>query len=428
MLRLVKKGIFSNSAFSLYAQASFLLANFALFVLLIKGSDTTSFGHWALFITIVSIADSFRQGMLHNGFIRLFIQEKSQRASLTAAAALINFGFIGTIGLALALTSMMQESGLFSTLLTHGYKSLLALGMLQFLNMISIARKDFKGYFLQNLTYFLAIILGMVWMNINGLIDFIPVINLQLFATLPVLLVAFLRRSLALTRPQRAQFQALWSFGKYAAGTNLLSMLFHKADVLMLAFFTNPATVALFHFATKITGYTDLPMNATSQVIYPELAAAHRSKEATQLKATYLQSILRLLALSLPVIIAVMIFNKQIINILSTEDYGSSSAVIIILLIGALTKPVGRVFGLLLDAMGKPKINFQMLAFSLLVNLVMNLALIPGFGLKGAAIATSTSIVLTVLLGQWRLRKWLTINWEDLLPYYQNFKQKLSLS
>ncbi len=425
MLRLIKKGIISDSAYSLYAQACLLLANFTLFVVLIKGADTSSFGHWALFITLISITDSFRQGLLQNGFIRLYIQQNDQQASLITTAGIINFAFIGLSSLGFLVVAALQDVGLFRELLFHGFKSLLALGSLQFLNMLNIAQKDFKGYFIQNFIYLCGIALGMLWLFLRGSVGFIEIINLQLLASGLVFIVYMLRKPQAWAKPKTSQFKALWAFGKYAAGTNLLSMLFHKADVLMLAFFTNPATVALFHFATKITGYTDLPMNACSQVIYPELATSYRKNNETHLKRTYLKSILRLLALATPIIIAVMLFNKEIIKILSTDDYSSSSAVIIILLLGALIKPVGRVFGLLLDAMGKPKVNFQMLAFSLVVNVTMNLTLIPSLGIIGAAIATSTSIVLTVLVGQIRLRKWLRVRLKDLTPFYQNVKGKI---
>ena len=127
-------------------------------------------------------------------------------------------------------------------------------------------------------------------------------------------------------------------------------------------------------------------------------------------------------------VLFIMLFNKQIINTLSTESYSSTPLVIIILLAGSLVKPVGRVFGLLLDAMGRPKVNFQMLSFSLAVNLIMNLALIPSYGAIGAAIATSSSIVLTIIAGQLLLRRWLKLDWSDMTTFARVFKQKLSLT
>jgi len=425
MLGLIKKGMYSNSALALYAQACMLLANFVLFVVLIKGSYTASYGHWALFITIISIADSFRQGFLQNGFIRLFVKGESSSKSLVSSAALMNFGFIVLIGLIMWLAGFFQQNVTVSELLHNGFKSLLALGSLQFINMLCIARQDFKRHFQQNGIYLISFSLGLLLLSFNGQMGFIQVINLQLIASLTAVIYHLIQYPPAFARPSLSQLKSLWDFGRYAAGTNLLSMLFHKADILMLAFFTSPVTVAVFHFASKIVAYTDLPLNACSQVIYPELVASHRRETQSHLKATYLKSILRLLALSIPLLIMVILFNEQIITLLSTDDYSSSSVVIIILCLGCIVKPIGRVFGQLLDAMGKPQINFQMLSFSLVINVLMNLIFIPSLGLTGAALATSISIMFTVALGQWRLQKWLPISLRELQQFLHSHRPKL---
>ena len=83
-------------------------------------------------------------------------------------------------------------------------------------------------------------------------------------------------------------------------------------------------------------------------------------------------------------------------------------------MLACLVKPLGRVFGLTLDAIGQPQVNFQMLMISLVINVSMNLILIPVYGVMGAAIATSSSILITVSIGQLHLRKILDIHFKDL--------------
>lgn len=107
---------------------------------------------------------------------------------------------------------------------------------------------------------------------------------------------------------------------------------------------------------------------------------------------------------------AVIIFNGTIIKLIGSASYTSASTVIITLCIASFFKPWGRVFGLTLDAVGKPKINFYMLAFSLVVNIVMNWILIPIYGVFGAALATSSSVIITIIIGQLNIRRTLAIN------------------
>lgn len=417
MIRLILNQARSNSAWSLYGQVAFLLANFSLFLILIKELDSASFGIWALYVTIVSIADSLRQGLLQNGLTRALVNKKEDEKGLIASGLTINYSYILLISSILAITSAFSDSDGLSLfhLLPHAIKTLLGLGTLQFLNILYWSRNKFKKYFISNLLYLTSFGIGLLMLQIWDQLGFVSVINLQCIAVIPSVAYYLMKHHIAFVLPSGSQLISLLSFGKYIAGTNLLSMLFHKADVLMLAFFTDPVAVALFHFATKIVGYAELPLNSLSQVIYPRLAVSYHENDTAHLKDTYISSIIQLLLLATPIIVGVIMFRNQIILILSTDSYTSAAPLIIILCITGLFKPFGRVFGLTLDAIGKPQVNFQMLCISLLINLSMNLILIPPYGVSGAAIATCISIIITVIWGQIRIKKYIDLDHRDIL-------------
>ena len=124
--------------------------------------------------------------------------------------------------------SWFQSSMVFAQLLSHGYKSLLALGSLQFINMLSIARKEFRSYFVQNLLYLVSMGIGISALLLTGNLGFIEVINLQLLAVLPTAVYYLMRQGVSWVLPSKKHIKSLLSFGKYAAGTNLLSMLFSQ--------------------------------------------------------------------------------------------------------------------------------------------------------------------------------------------------------
>ncbi len=416
MIRSIYNKLSSDSGWSLYGQATFLMANFALFLILIKTVDSASFGVWALYVTIISIADSLRQGLLQNGLTRALIHKPEAQRSLIASGMLINYGYILMIGSILMVISLLKPTDGLSLfdLLPHAFKTLLGLGTLQFINILYFSRTQFKAYFISNMLYLISFGIGLLLVNSYGQLGFVTVINLQCIATIPSIIYYLIKNEVRWILPSITDTKELLSFGKYIAGTNLLSMLFHKADVLMLAILVDPVAVALFHFATKIVGYAEIPLNALSQVIYPRLAVSHHQKGTAELKQTYVSSIVSLLLMAAPIIIAVTMFRNEIILLLSTDTYASSSPLIVILCITGLFKPFGRVFGLTLDAMGKPDINFQMLCFSLVVNVLMNLVLIPLYGVQGAALATCSSIIITVVWGQIRIKKYIDLDHRDI--------------
>lgn len=403
------KGNINNTFYSFAGQISFLLSNFVLFLYLAKNYDKVVFGHWALFITTVSILDGLRQGFVQNGLARLIIQ-KPNNPEIKSTGLLLNYSIVLLTSTFLFILSLFTKAEI-SELYMHGYKVLLVLATIQYLNSVQQAQQQFKRYFLLNLTYLSSFLTAFgIQTLVFGRPELTTIINLMLLSTFPVVLSVMVKKEFQFVRPQKSTVEELFHFGKYSSGTNLLSLLFQRTDLLMISYFLDPTAVAIFHFANKIINYAELPLQALSQVIYPRIAASHLQKNSIELNKTYGNSILWLLVFITPMTIVVIMFNETIINIIGSESYSSASSVIITLCVASFFKPWGRVFGLTLDAVGKPKINFYMLAFSLVVNVLMNWILIPLYGVNGAALATSSSVIITIIIGQLNIRRILAIN------------------
>ncbi|OEK00910.1 hypothetical protein BFP97_05020 [Roseivirga sp. 4D4] len=405
--KLFKSKFATNTAWAFGGQIAFLMANFILFLLLVNRFSTAEFGSWALYITAISIADSVRQGLVQNGLTRHIIHQPDNAKAISTAGFMINYAFIGLAGTLLFILPQYLTADLKLTeLLRHALKTLTVLGTIQLIATYCQAKGDFKTYFKVN-TIYLICFTGLLLITRSQIetLSLVQVINCQLYALICPVLYYLIKVRPQWQMPKKTNVLSLLSFGKYVSATNLMSMVFHKSDVLMIAFFMDPTAVAIFHFATKIMNYAELPLHALSQVIYPRISASYQSPRTGDLNTEYGSSVLRLLVFVIPICLILIMFNREIISILSSVDYSNSSQLIIILSVGMIFKPIGRVLGLTLDAIGKPEINFRMLLISVALNLVMNALLIPIYGLPGAAIATSSSILITILIGQVGLMK-----------------------
>ena len=396
----------SQTIWAFGGQISYLLANFLLFIILVNQVPTEVYGTWALYITIISIADSLRQGMVQNGLSRLMIAYPTNLA-LKSTGTTLNFTLIAILGVILAFVpGFLSNDEALVEVLKHAWKGLLAIGAMMFIATFCQSKQQFKTYFLVNLIYFITFVSILLWIRYSfESISLINIINIQFLSMLPAAVFYLFKTKIHFTLPSRRQVTLLFHFGKYATGTNLLSMLFHKADIIMIAFLLDPVAVGIYHFATKMMNYAELPLHAFSQVIYPRITSSFRTGSALKLKREYALSTLRLLAFVVPISLLLILFREQFILILADHQYLEAKPLIMILSLGMMWKPLGRVFGLTLDAIGKPKINFFMLLLSFGINLTMNLILIPPFGATGAAWATTISIVITILIGQISLAK-----------------------
>jgi O-antigen/teichoic acid export membrane protein len=171
-------------------------------------------------------------------------------------------------------------------------------------------------------------------------------------------------------------------------------------DIMMIGYYLNPAAVAVYNVATRITNYMEVPMSGLSQAVYPRIAMANNTGSRTAVADLYEKSIGLLLAILLPMGLGVWLLADWVVLLVAGKAYLAAAPLLQILVLAVMMKPWGRLFGITLDAIGRPRLNFALLALSLVANVVLNALLIPRWGLHGAAAATSASIGLLVVSGQ----------------------------
>jgi len=416
----MSKKFLQSTGYSFLSLLSTLVTNFAAFLILIRLLPEYDFGVWVLFTGLTAFTDSARSGMIQNGLIKYMQVSTEGEAEVGKSALLLSIlcsagGALMLFLLSFPLSYLWQTSEL--PLLATCYLVLSPMtGMLKFAEFYQIGKSQFKGIFWSNLIYGTIFLTGIValWIFGSGAL-LMSIIGLQILATFGATVFIFQLRKELFQPIWAAKYQADWTkklfnFGKYVFGTNFSSMLFNKTDILMLGFFLNPMAVAAYSLAVRLSAYLEIPVNAVAQVIYPKIAAIDYETDKDEIIQLYEQSIGILLFIILPASAFVFCFAEPIILLISGGKYQEAIPVLQIFLLAGIIKPWGRLFGITLDAIGKPKVNFRMLIFSLCVNIVLNVILIPQLGIYGAAVATGLSIWITIIVGQFYLADILQIN------------------
>lgn len=121
---------------------------------------------------------------------------------------------------------------------------------------------------------------------------------------------------------------------------------------------------------------------------------AHMLKDKEPINATLSHSFALLMIPSLAIIIALIFSVKPFMELLYFEHSDKSAEILVYLLIGFGGICVSYIFGTLLTSAGKLKV-LNIIAFTgLVLNVSLNFVLIPGFGSKGAAIASMCTQLL----------------------------------
>jgi O-antigen/teichoic acid export membrane protein len=404
-------------SFSLLANIAQLGFNFLAFLVLVRILSQDDFGVWVLYLTLTSFAEMTRIGFVQNGFVKFYSASNDRERKEWISTAFVLSTLVGLVGalflwgLSFVLADLWSADILTQIVPWYIIYAFL-FGSLKLTEFIQIAKQDFRGVFVANVLYgifFLGGILYYWYFELN--IALYRLIIFQSIAALVALVFILLYQTSYFQFGvfNRIFFWKLFHFGKYVFGTNFSSMLFNRMDVMMLGAFINPIAVSLYNVASRVNNYMEIPMNSLAQVIYPRIA--ERQKEGLiEVSKLYEKSVALLFLISMPIAIFVFLFAEPIIIILAGQEYLEATIVLKLLVLAGLIKPWGRLFGITLDAIGQPVLNFKMLIVSLFFNISLNATLIPIMGLEGAAVATLLAIWITIILGQFLLSKRLKIN------------------
>ena len=183
-----------------------------------------------------------------------------------------------------------------------------------------------------------------------------------------------------------------------------------RADILILGLFTETGEIGNYQVAVSGAMLVLLGVNAVVMVVSPNLARLHAMKDKAQLQAMATWAARAVLVLTLPVALILAAFGEVVVRFAFGEGYARAYLPLAIL---AVAQGLFCVFGLagsLLSMTGNERPAARNAVVTAVVNVLLNFALIPRFGMTGAALATGFSLVLWNAL-LWRdVRRLLGIN------------------
>lgn len=426
-------------SYSLLGYAAQLGLAFVSFLFLVRCLSEYDFGVWVLYLTLITTAELARIGLLQNAVVKFCVENTEERGHILTTALIINtLGSIALGGLLLLLMPTLAQlwsAPELNTLVWWYLPWALVHGTARFLDFPHMVEHDFEGIFWSKTAYGIVFLLAIIGLFIyqNNSIFLYQLPLLQVLAAVPSLVVLLLFRSHYL---QWGSYRKAWAnkilhFGKFVLGTNISSMLFNKMDLMMVGAFLNPAAVAVYNVATRVTNYMEVPMSGIAQVIYPKMTAVNKGGSKLAIADLYEKSLGLILAIVIPMVLVVFLCSKWVVVLIAGQNYATAAPLLNILLLAVMIKPWARLFGITLDAIGKPKLNFSLLFASLLINILLNALLIQQWGLHGAAFATLGSIVFLVVSGQLIIKHYLPIQqknvFQSIIKTYISAPQYLKL-
>jgi O-antigen/teichoic acid export membrane protein len=189
----------------------------------------------------------------------------------------------------------------------------------------------------------------------------------------------------AVTRPDLSELRRLTGFGIQGEAGNVLQMLNYRLDQYIVRGFVSLAGVGIYAVGVSMTEAVFVLANAVALVLMPRLAAADEEEAAWMAPVAARNTIL--IASGGALLLAAIA--PALIPAVFGDAYDDSVRPLWWLLPGTVALAGSKVLTSYIFSRGRPLVNTMITAGSLVVTLVADLALVPAFGVEGAAAASS---------------------------------------
>lgn len=180
--------------------------------------------------------------------------------------------------------------------------------------------------------------------------------------------------------------------------------LLSSIDIFVIKYYEGSTNVAFYSVAVKVITVIAVAINAISLSVATEIAYNFTNKNFDELRRILKKSGKIIFYFSLISSLFLFLFCKPILCVFG-KQYLASSTAFIILLAGNLIMSISGNTYIYLLMTNKGMIMVKLLLLSVLINLSLNLILIPRFGIEGAAIASITAIIFWNFLGAFYIFK-----------------------
>jgi O-antigen/teichoic acid export membrane protein len=186
-----------------------------------------------------------------------------------------------------------------------------------------------------------------------------------------------------------------FSIPMFFIGMSLI--LLSYTDKIMLGFFKDAKQVGIYNAAAVISLQLTMSLGAFIIIFSPIVSDLFNRKKFHELKKLFKTVTRWGFSVSLPLFVILTVFSKEIVLVFGPEFRVGWNVLIVLAFAQLVNVGTGPV-GMILQMTGKQNVDFFNGITLLLINVGLNLWLIPQYGFLGAAVATATSLILIHLL------------------------------
>jgi O-antigen/teichoic acid export membrane protein len=181
-----------------------------------------------------------------------------------------------------------------------------------------------------------------------------------------------------------------------------------RIDQLMLGKMVNSEAVGIYNIAVKVSDIPIIGITILISTMFPVISKAHlENKQRFHMLLSRMYG--GLFWLSLLASILVIIIGELTITLVMGDEYASVATILKFYIMSSVSIAIGSVWTKWLILENKSKICVAAQYLAVIINIILNLLMIPRFGIEGAALATLISYSLSLMISLFMYKPRLTL-------------------
>ena len=195
-----------------------------------------------------------------------------------------------------------------------------------------------------------------------------------------------------------ATFTELFQFSWPLMFFSIIMLLLHKVDTIMVGYFLNQRLVGIYNAGVPIGELLSTVYLSFIPIMIPVMTDYYAQEDYTSFREIFHISTKWIYVFTLPLYILILLYPGFFITVFFGSEYLEAINILRIISTGVFFSSIVGPTGNILVVIGKPRIVLFDAVTAFVVNISLNILLIPRIGLIGAAVATAVSIIVHNIL------------------------------
>lgn len=179
---------------------------------------------------------------------------------------------------------------------------------------------------------------------------------------------------------------------------DIFTLIIKWADVFLLGFFRSTSEVGIYNVALSTASLLVLVPTGIMVLFLPIITRLYSKKNMKEIKEVTLRTSKWIFFANFPIFIILLAFSKPLLGIMFGKEYIIGSSALLILIFAYLLHSITHVNSSILIMLKKTKMILLVGIIITIVNILLNLLLIPKYGIIGGAVAMAFSLILNYII------------------------------